>query len=248
MGAGAGAQVVGIVVSAFVGLAIGSFVNVVVWRLPRGISIVEPPSHCPACRTRLTALDMVPVLSWLALRGRCRHCGSAISPRYPAIELATGAAFAGLAAAFGTLAPLASLAVVTACAVAAGAIDADGLPVPAAIGVIGAAAAVSLVAVALTDGHPGRIAWAALGAAVSGAAAFAGGRPSTTAGRWSRLLVTTTVGWSVGWVWPLGGVLVAVWVVGTRLATSGLSRRTPLALTVAGAYCLLVAGAALART
>jgi leader peptidase (prepilin peptidase) / N-methyltransferase len=76
------------------GAAIGSFLNVVVHRVPRGESIVAPRSRCPGCGTTLTALDNVPVLSWLALRGRCRHCGKPISPRYPAVELLTAVAFA----------------------------------------------------------------------------------------------------------------------------------------------------------
>ena len=85
------------VASGVFGLLIGSFLNVVVYRLPRAMSIARPPSHCPACDTQLSALDNIPVLSWLALRGRCRHCGAAISPRYPVVELATGVLFAGLA-------------------------------------------------------------------------------------------------------------------------------------------------------
>lgn len=75
------------------GLLVGSFLNVVVWRVPRDESIVRPPSHCPACGARIRPYDNVPVLSWLALRGRCRDCGAAISARYPAVELLTGAVF-----------------------------------------------------------------------------------------------------------------------------------------------------------
>lgn len=77
----------------FLGLAIGSFLNVVVHRLPRGESLVSPGSRCPACGYALRALDNVPVLSYLALRGRCRQCRTRISPRYPLLELATAAVF-----------------------------------------------------------------------------------------------------------------------------------------------------------
>jgi leader peptidase (prepilin peptidase)/N-methyltransferase len=72
------------------GLLAGSFVTVVAYRVPRGESIVGPRSRCPACGAQIAAYDNVPVLSWLALRGRARCCGAAISPRYPLTELALG--------------------------------------------------------------------------------------------------------------------------------------------------------------
>jgi leader peptidase (prepilin peptidase)/N-methyltransferase len=82
-------------VAAFVaGLAVGSFVTVVAHRVPRGESIVAPRSRCPSCGAQLAAYDNVPVLSWLALRGRSRCCGEPISPRYPLAELMLGALYA----------------------------------------------------------------------------------------------------------------------------------------------------------
>jgi leader peptidase (prepilin peptidase) / N-methyltransferase len=84
--------------AAVLGALIGSFLNVVIWRLPRGESIVSPGSRCPACRKPLAAYDNVPVLSWLVLGGRCRTCGAPISPRYPIVELLTAASFAGVVA------------------------------------------------------------------------------------------------------------------------------------------------------
>src|SRR5918996_4542495 len=77
--------------AAVLGAIIGSFLNVVVWRLPRGESLASPPSRCPSCGNRIAPYDNVPVVSWLLLRGRCRHCGARISPRYPLIELLTAA-------------------------------------------------------------------------------------------------------------------------------------------------------------
>jgi leader peptidase (prepilin peptidase)/N-methyltransferase len=71
------------------GAIIGSFLNVVIWRLPRGESIVSPGSACPNCGTPIKPYDNIPVLSWLVLRGQCRHCGNAISPRYPLVEALT---------------------------------------------------------------------------------------------------------------------------------------------------------------
>src|SRR5690554_1442247 len=82
-------------VSGLLGLLVGSFLNVVIWRVPRGESIVRPPSSCPACGHEIRWFDNVPVVSWLVLRARCRDCGAKISGRYPAVELAAGALFAG---------------------------------------------------------------------------------------------------------------------------------------------------------
>jgi leader peptidase (prepilin peptidase)/N-methyltransferase len=76
-------------IAALFGATIGSFLNVVIYRLPRGESIVKPRSRCPECGHQLSALDNIPVLSWLILRGRCRSCGVRISPRYPLVELLT---------------------------------------------------------------------------------------------------------------------------------------------------------------
>ncbi len=75
------------------GACIGSFLNVVVWRLPRGESLVTPPSHCPKCNTFLRWYDNIPVFGWLKLGGKCRYCRAAISPRYPIVEFLTGAIF-----------------------------------------------------------------------------------------------------------------------------------------------------------
>jgi leader peptidase (prepilin peptidase)/N-methyltransferase len=78
------------------GAALGSFLNVVIWRLPRGESVVAPPSACPGCGVHIRAYDNVPVLSWFILRGRCRDCATTISPRYPAVEVLTAALVIGV--------------------------------------------------------------------------------------------------------------------------------------------------------
>lgn len=77
----------------FLGLVVGSFLNVIIHRLPRGESVVYPPSRCPQCGHRLGPWDLVPVLSYLALKGRCRYCARPISPRYPLVEALTGGLF-----------------------------------------------------------------------------------------------------------------------------------------------------------
>src|SRR5215210_3162210 len=79
------------VLAGLFGLLLGSFLNVVAYRLPRGESLAFPGSHCPACETPIKPWDNVPVFSWLWLRGRCRACHGAISARYPVVEAATAA-------------------------------------------------------------------------------------------------------------------------------------------------------------
>jgi leader peptidase (prepilin peptidase)/N-methyltransferase len=78
------------------GACVGSFLNVVIYRVPAGLSVVSPPSRCPGCERKLAAYDNVPVLGWLWLRGRCRYCRMRISPQYPLVELATAVLLAGL--------------------------------------------------------------------------------------------------------------------------------------------------------
>jgi len=112
------------------GLVVGSFLNVVIHRLPRGESVVHPRSRCPRCGATIRAADNIPVLSWLWLRGRCRHCAAPISPRYPALELLTGALFAGLALRFGAVAALPLWLAFGALLVGIAAIDAEHQIVP----------------------------------------------------------------------------------------------------------------------
>jgi len=87
-----------VIAAAIGGLLVGSFGNVVVHRIPRGLSIVSPPSACPGCGAEIRPVDNIPVLSWVLLRGRCRTCGNPISWRYPALEAGMAGAFALTAA------------------------------------------------------------------------------------------------------------------------------------------------------
>lgn len=73
----------------FIGAAIGSFLNVVIYRVPAGLSVVHPPSRCPTCETSIKWYDNIPILSWILLRGKCRNCKTPISPRYALVELLT---------------------------------------------------------------------------------------------------------------------------------------------------------------
>ncbi len=90
-----------IILAILVGLAVGSFLNVVADRVPEGQSLLHPPSHCPSCGRQLTPLDLAPVVSYLALRGRCRTCGAEIPRRVLIVEIVTAALFGWLAARYG---------------------------------------------------------------------------------------------------------------------------------------------------
>jgi len=161
-----------IALCAAVGLLIGSFLNVVVWRVPRGESIVSPPSACPRCGHRIRARDNVPVLSWLVLRGRCRDCAAPISARYPLVELATGLGFAGAAWFVGVSWVLPALLYLVAISIALALIDLDVHRLPDAI--VLPSYPVALVLLALASLNPGGEAdWGAyLRALIGGAAMF----------------------------------------------------------------------------
>lgn len=81
------------IISFIMGITFGSFFNVCIFRIPEKKSIANPPSHCYNCNTRLKPIDLVPILSWTLLRGKCRYCGQKISPRYALVELLTGILF-----------------------------------------------------------------------------------------------------------------------------------------------------------
>ncbi len=119
-----------VVVIGVLGLLVGSFLNVVVYRLPRGESLVRPASRCPECGTPVKPYDNVPVLSWLLLRGRCRKCGAAIGARYPLVEALTAAAFVGAALARGVDDDLALWLPFAAVLIAVAAIDLDHRIIP----------------------------------------------------------------------------------------------------------------------
>lgn len=118
------------------GLVVGSFLNVVVHRVPAGRSVVRPRSACPACGHEVRTRDNVPVVSWLVLRGHCRDCGAPISARYPLVELGTGVLFAAtflVLEARGQLAVLPAALVLAAISIALAAIDLDTRRLPNAI-------------------------------------------------------------------------------------------------------------------
>ena len=132
---------------ALLGAAVGSFLNVVIHRLPRGESLVSPGSRCPNCGTPVKPYDNVPIVSWLLLRGRCRHCGARIAARYPLVELLTATSFAAVAITRGVDAELAVWLPFVAVLIAVGGVDLEHRIVPNRIVV--PAAVVGLAASAL---------------------------------------------------------------------------------------------------
>ena len=112
------------------GLILGSFLNVVIYRLPKGKSLASPPSSCPACGTRLGPIDLVPLLSYAFLGGRCRHCGAKISLRYPLVELLTGLVFSLLYLRYGYTAELVKYACLSSILICAAFIDMDARIIP----------------------------------------------------------------------------------------------------------------------
>ncbi|WP_407343031.1 prepilin peptidase [Pengzhenrongella phosphoraccumulans] len=159
--------------AAVFGLAIGSFLNVVVWRVPRGESIVRPPSACPRCHHEIRSRDNVPVLSWLLLRGRCRDCREPIAVRYPLVEAGTAVLFGLAAWRTGATWALPAFLYLAAIAVALALIDLDTHRLPNAI--VLPAYPVAIVLLALASWNPGGASdWPALvRALIGGAALFA---------------------------------------------------------------------------
>jgi leader peptidase (prepilin peptidase) / N-methyltransferase len=134
-----------VVLAALLGLAVGSFLNVVIHRVPRGQSLLRPGSHCPHCAAPVRARHNVPVLSWLWLRGRCADCGGRVSPRYVLVEAGTAALFAIVTVHFGLSTVLPAYLYLAAVAVALAAIDLDVRRLPDAIVLPSYAVAIGLL-------------------------------------------------------------------------------------------------------
>lgn len=166
-----------VIVAALAGLVLGSFLNVVIHRLPRGESLVKPRSRCPACGHDVRPRDNVPVISWLVLRGRCRDCGAPISPRYAIVEALTAALFAVVVLAHGSDVSLVLGLILVLICVPVAAIDLERRIIPNKLLIAGSLAA--LVAGLALDpgGEPARLiaAVAAGGFLLIAALAYPGG-------------------------------------------------------------------------
>jgi leader peptidase (prepilin peptidase)/N-methyltransferase len=148
------------------GLAVGSFLNVVIYRVPRDESLVRPRSHCPHCGNAIRNRHNVPVLGWLLLRGRCADCGVPISARYPLVEAGTAALFIAIAARFGLSWQLPAYLYLAAIAVALAAIDLDVMRLPDKIVLPSYGIALALLTPAVIAEHS----WAAAGRGLIAAA------------------------------------------------------------------------------
>lgn len=147
-----------VIFAALLGLAIGSFLNVVIHRVPAGLSVVSPPSRCPGCEQPIRTRDNIPVLGWLLLRGRCRDCGEPISIRYPVVEALTAVVFVVLTVNRGVHWDLPAFLYLGAIGVALAAIDIDHHRLPDKITLPSyAVVAVLLTIAAAVEGD-----WAAL--------------------------------------------------------------------------------------
>ncbi|GAA3821554.1 prepilin peptidase [Cellulomonas soli] len=155
------------------GLAVGSFLNVVIWRVPQGMSVVRPPSACPRCGHAIRERDNVPVVSWLLLRGRCRDCQEPISVRYPLVEAATGVLFVATGLFTGPSWVLPGLLYLVSISIALALIDIDTRRLPDVI--VLPSYLVALALLTLASWNPGGEAdWGALvRALIGGAAMFA---------------------------------------------------------------------------
>jgi leader peptidase (prepilin peptidase) / N-methyltransferase len=225
-----------IVMAALFGLAVGSFLNVVIYRVPAKQSITSPPSSCPGCRQPIAPRDNVPILSWALLRGRCRHCGMRISARYPLVEALTAALFVVVALRFGWSWSLLAESIFVAGLVALAFIDYDHLLLPRAVvyPVTGLVFAALLLATVI-QGAWHRLLVAVICGAVEFAILYAINfiRPGAMGFGDVRFggLIGLALGW-LGWQYAFLGFLAASLVgvvLGLILIAAGRStRKTPL--------------------
>ena len=226
-----------------VGLFVGSFLNVVIYRTPRGLSVTSPRSFCPTCVRQLQWWENVPLMSWLGLRGRCRTCHEAISIRYPLVEMATGVTFALITWAWHGSFLAAAYCVLAASMIAVALIEYGGQRTPLSVPAVGTGLAGAIIIASAAYQHRWPVAVGALIGFVVALGAYVGLRTSDPAdvdprghGR-SALIV---VGCWVGSLGPLGATAgVTSWILayaicvactraatGQSVATDGATIRT----------------------
>lgn len=210
------------------GLCIGSFLNVVIYRLPAGESIVVGRSHCPACRRELAWYDLVPVISYLVLRARCRFCGVPIAARYPLVESLTGALFLVLYLHYGLGLVLLKYLFLAAILIAVAFIDIDHFIIPNSLVLAGAVFALGITFVVQDVSFTSAL----IGAATTGGFLFLVAlcsRGGIGAGDIKLGLVT---GLFLGWPLGLTGLFIGACLGGflgiILLAVRVKSRKDPL--------------------
>jgi len=218
------------------GLAVGSFLNVVIYRVPRRESVLRPGSHCPACGMGVRPWQNVPVLSWLLLRGRCAGCRARISARYPLVEVATATLFVAVTARFGLAPELPAYLYLGAVSLALALIDLDVRRLPNSIVLPSYAIGAILLLGAALAGHDwtaatrGLIAMAALFALYYGIAlAYRGGMGFGDVKLAGVLgLYLGWLGWSSVLVGAFAGFLLGGLVGTALLVTRRAGRRSAL--------------------
>ncbi|MEV4345090.1 prepilin peptidase [Actinoplanes sp. NPDC049596] len=245
-----------LIVVALLGLAVGSFLNVVIYRVPRDESLIHPRSHCPACGNEVRNRHNVPVLGWLMLRGRCADCDTPISPRYPFVETLTALLFVAVTAKFGLSWELPAYLYLAAIAIALAVIDLDVMRLPDKIVLPSYAVALVLIAPAVIADHGwGQAGRGLIAAAVLYAIYFVFALlPSGMGGGDVKLapLLGFYLGW-LGWSSVLIGAFAAFLlggVVGAALMAlrrAGRKSRIPFGpYMLAGAFLAVFAGAPIA--
>lgn len=236
------------------GLLVGSFANVVIYRVPAGLSIVSPPSNCPKCHAPVRPWDNLPIVSWLVLRGRCRDCGAPIAVRYPLVEALVGAVVAGIGWKFGVSWTAGAEAALASGLVMLGFIDFDHMLLPRKVVYIDLAfVGALLVVAAAASGRWGSLGVAAICGAVPWALFFAINYVKPKALGFGDVRLALLIGFGLGWLGAayafLGFIVASVLgsVVGVTLMALGRAgRRTAVpfgSFLASGAIATVLVGA-----
>ncbi len=238
------------IISGLYGLVFGSFLNVVIHRVPLGQSVAKPQSRCPQCGSRLPWHDNVPVLSWMMLRGRCRACSEPISVRYPIVELITAVGFVAVSLSIGDQWVLVSYLMFVAVLVVLSGIDIDTRTIPnKLLYPAGYAGAALLIGGSLLDGNPGDLIWAGAGAVLGFGVLFAIWFVAPGGMGYGDVRLSAYLGMYLGYQ-SLGHVAVGIFIGFLLGAVSGvalmvLGRRGPKSKLPFGPFLALGATASL---
>jgi leader peptidase (prepilin peptidase) / N-methyltransferase len=241
---------------AVVGLMIGSFSNVVVYRTPRHLSVVRPGSFCPTCGREIEPRDNVPVFAWLWLRGKCRHCAAPISARYPIVEAGTAVVFVALAATVRPLWGVPGWWILTMSIAWVAVIELDGELAPAGVPLTGTALGMAgAVAGAFAAGHTGPLTDCVIGLGAATALAAVLVAASRSSARFKANLSNGAVwtlpafGACVGWLGTtpalVGAALSAIFLVASSRSRSARFAALPIATCLAAGLIGAVVTAAL---